>query len=57
MIEQFCGVCSDAMSTLLDAYQMKDWHMTWKEFLEQFSYEMMGMVEKWKTDALREDED
>ena len=57
MIEQFCGVCSDAMSTLLDAYQMKDWHMTWKEFLEQFSYEMIGMVEKWKTDALREDED
>ena len=57
MIEQFCGVCSDAMSTLLDAYQMKYWHMTWREFLEQFSYEMMGMVEKWKTDALRKDED
>jgi hypothetical protein len=25
MIEKFCGVCSESMSTLLEVYQMKKW--------------------------------
>ena len=37
MIEKFIDVCSDIKSTLLEIYQMKDWGMTWVEFLEKFT--------------------
>ena len=37
MIEEFDNVCSKTMSTLLDIYQMKDWGMSWAEFLEKFA--------------------
>lgn len=56
MIEEFSGVCSNAMSTLLDAYQMKDWEMTWAQFLEQFSGEMLDTVNKWKNEVFDEEE-
>lgn len=52
MIEEFSGVCSDALSTLLDIYQMKDWQMTWKEFLAQFTKEMLAAIEKWKNEEI-----
>lgn len=57
MIEKFCGVCSDAMRTLLDAYQMKDWGMTWVEFLEQFTCEMLDTIGEWQSNAMKEDEE
>ena len=57
MIEEFCGVCSDTMRTLLDTYQMKDWGMTWVEFLEQFTCEMLDTIGEWQSNAIKEDED
>ena len=52
MIEQFSGVCSDALSTLLDVYQMKKWDMTWENFLVQFTEEILAAIEKWKNEEI-----
>ena len=57
MIEEFCGVCSKTMSILLDAYQMKDWGMTWVEFLEQFTCEILDTIGEYQNEALKEDEE
>lgn len=57
MIEEFCGVCSQTMSTLLDAYQMKDWGMTWVEFLEQFTCEILDTIGEYQNEALKESKD
>jgi hypothetical protein len=54
MIEEFSGVCSEAMSTLLDAYQMEDWKMSWKEFLKQFLQEMVDTIEHYQIDEEEE---
>ena len=56
MIEEFCGVCSDAMHTLLDAYQMQDWGMTWVQFLEQFTGEILDTIGSWQSEAINEEE-
>lgn len=56
MINDFCGVCSNAFSELLDAYQMKDWGMSWQEFLEQFAKEISVSVENWKKERVGEDD-
>ena len=32
-INDWCGVVDDVFDTLLDAYQQKDWKMSWDEFL------------------------
>jgi hypothetical protein len=52
MIEKFCGVCSESMSTLLEVYQMKDWGMTWAEFLDEFIKETLEIVDKWKKENI-----
>lgn len=52
MIEKFCGVCSESMSTLLEAYQMKDWEKTWEEFLDEFTKEILETVDKWKKENI-----
>ncbi len=52
MIEEFSGVCSDALSTLLDVYQMKNRGMTWEKFLAQFTEEMLAAIEKWKKEEI-----
>ena len=52
MIEEFSGVCSDAMSTLLDVYQMKDWGVSWVEFLTQFTEEILATIEEWKNEEI-----
>ena len=54
MIEEFSGVCSDALSTLLDIYQMKSWDMTWEKFLAQFTEEMLAAIEKWKNEEINQ---
>ena len=54
MIEEFSGVCSDAMSTLLDVYQMKNWGMTWEKFLAQFEEEILATIEKWKNEEINQ---
>lgn len=48
MIEEFCGICSENMSTLLEVYQMDNWGMTWVEFLNEFIKEMTETVNDWK---------
>lgn len=55
MIDEFCGACSEAMSTLLDAYQMEDWKMSWKEFLKQFLREMTDTIERYQIDEEEEE--
>lgn len=57
MIEKFCGVCSKTMLILLDAYQMKDWGMTWVEFLEQFTCEILDTIGEYQNEALKEGEE
>lgn len=57
MIEEFCGVCSKTMSILLDVYQMKDWGMTWVEFLEQFTCEILDTIGEYQNEALKEGEE
>lgn len=52
MIEKFCGICSENMSTLLEVYQMKDWGMTWAEFLDEFIKETLETVDKWKKENI-----
>lgn len=32
-INEFCGFCDNTFDTLLDVYQMKDWGMSWLEFI------------------------
>ena len=52
MIEEVSGVCSDALSTLLDVYQMKNWDTTWEKFLAQFTEEILAAIEKWKNEEI-----
>lgn len=52
MIEKFCCVCSKSMSTLLEVYSMKDWEMTWTEFLDEFTKEILETINKWKEEDI-----
>lgn len=57
MINEFCGINHEVFSTLLDAYQMIDWNMSWEEFLNQFSLEINTSIEKWKKEKVGIEED
>ena len=57
MIEEFSGVCSEVMNTLLDVYQMKDWEMSWVQFLEQFTCEMLDTIGEWQTEAIKKEQE
>ena len=46
MIENFCGICSESMSTLLEIYQMKNWGLTWAEFLKEINKEILDTINK-----------
>lgn len=52
MIEQFSGLCSSTMSSLLEIYSMQDWGMTWPQFIEQFAVEMRSEMDSWKDDDI-----
>lgn len=52
MIENFCDICSKSMSTLLDIYQMKNWEMTWTEFLDEFTKEILDTINEWKKENI-----
>lgn len=52
MIENFYDICSKSMSTLLEIYQMKDWKMTWAEFLNEFTKEMLDTINEWKKENI-----
>lgn len=55
MIDEYCGICDELFSVLLDTFQMKDWHMTWKQFIEQAQKEIDLHCKKWKTEKVNED--
>jgi hypothetical protein len=48
MINDYSNICSETMCELLDIFNMKDWQMTWEEFLIQFQKEILTHIEKWK---------
>ena len=52
MIEEFINVSSDTMSTLLDIYQMKDWGVTWVEFLEKFTEVILDTIGEWQCEEI-----
>lgn len=52
IINSFCGVCDQAFETLLDAYQMRDWEMTWEEFINQFEKEIQDKIKLWKKEEI-----
>ncbi len=52
MIEKFCDICSESMATLLEIYQMKDWKMTWVEFLNEFAKEILDTINEWKKENI-----
>lgn len=55
-INKFCGFCDDAFSTLLDAYQVKDWGMSWPMFVARACIEFTCSVNNWFTYKIGEDE-
>lgn len=50
MIDDYCGMCDSLLETLLDTFQMKDWNMSWSEFISQAQKEINLKCEKWKTE-------
>lgn len=54
MINDYCGFCNDAFSTLLDAYQMKDWGMTWENFIGQAWKEFTNCANEWAKEPIGE---
>jgi hypothetical protein len=48
MINDFSNICSETMCELLNIFNMKDWQMTWEEFLNQFQTEILTHIENWK---------
>lgn len=56
MINDYCGFCNDAFQTLLDAYQMKEWGISWKEFIMQAAKEFQNDVENWADESVGENE-
>lgn len=55
MINNSCGFLDSVFDTLLNAYQMKDWGMSWFEFLRQAQEEMYEAMEGWADTALYEE--
>jgi hypothetical protein len=41
MINDYSNFVTTAMETLVEVYQMKEWDMTWEDFLKQAKKEMM----------------
>ena len=57
MIEEFSGICHSTLSALLSIYAMQDWGMTWAQFLEQFTCEILETIEEWKNETIDEEEE
>ena len=56
MINNFSTIFDDIFSNLLEIYQMKDWQMSWKDFLIQFNKELSEKIVEWK-DSVEEEEE
>ena len=52
IIDKFCGLTDWLFSTLLDSYQMIDWKMSWKKFIEQAQKEVDEWFEKIKKEDI-----
>lgn len=57
MIEEFSGICHNTLSALLSIYTMQDWGMTWVQFLEQFTCEILDTIGEWQNEAINEEEE
>lgn len=56
MREDMKVIANDTMSQLFDLYQMKNWGMSWIEFIEIFTEIMLSTVEDWQR-AFKEQEE
>ena len=54
IVDKFCGLTDWLFSTLLDSYQMIDWKMSWKKFVEQVQKEVDEWFEKIKNEQFEE---
>lgn len=54
-ILEFCEIDETIFSTLLDAYQMIDWKMSWEQFIIQAQKEINKKMEKWKQENIEEE--
>ena len=52
IIEPYGGICDKIFNTLLDVYQLKDWEMTWSEFLNQFEKEIQDEIKLWQKEEI-----
>ena len=57
MIEEFSGISHNTLSALLSIYAMQDWGMTWVQFLEQFTCEILETIEERQNEAINEEEE
>ena len=46
MIDEYSNFVTDAIEKLVDAYQMKEWNMSFEDFLKQAKKEMKKEMNK-----------
>lgn len=56
IVNKYCCFLDNMFSTLLDAYTMKDWKMSWEDFIEQAKIETIQRMDKWKEEKVLEDD-
>ena len=54
MINEFSGICDKLTSQLLDIYQMADWGMDWKTFVETALKEIEETLYDLKNETMNE---
>lgn len=54
-VNEYCGFCEDAFNTLLDAYQMKDWGVSWELFIQTAAVEFVTEANKWLKEKVGEE--
>lgn len=51
-INSFSGFVDEAFETLLDSYQMKDWGISWENFVSLACQEFLQASEGWKAEEI-----
>lgn len=46
-INEFCSFADDAFSTLLEAYHMKNWGVSWQFFVQRAAVEFTIKANEW----------
>lgn len=52
MIEDFSGLCENLFTDLLDTFNMKDWGMSWSDFVKQFITEITEKSKEWEKEEI-----